>query len=1187
MRPEDRRYFVRASIRRMGMLHWNEELRRVFGILSAATSGPSSRVLFYGDLRRQLLDALSVDTPSEHNQSYVDAYLAALREFRMMVPETPRGRVRISPDDIDSEYLVSGLFGVSSGIPGLDQLFGGCGPILPDFFPWADEGSRGVSRATCLNARTILVRGPAGSGKSLLACHLAASVAGKGGIATIVSAEQGPEEYLYTLRTMGLSSATAGFQLAFSQEERARLQCEATPGGGAIVYAGVDRELLEEGFPNMETLANRMSAYPLRLLIIDSLNGIANMARARDIDLRGTLAAAFRGITAKGVNLLIIEEEQGATDLRFEEQQNLADTVLRLQSKNELTYQKRFIQILKLRFQREQRGEHPFSIVSGSGIHVVPSPVAVRTRVSRRRARGAGVGPDPIGLGIGALDAIAGTPVRPGHIVLVEGVAGARKSMIASAFLLANQGKPNAGASVLLSIGETTVGAWPSVPIDDVATDAPGPLPTTPFVRSVPRGFASPGTMFQRLDDIFDAGLTLGKPTHRLAIDDLASLDVDAPLVAADHTFGHILCDYLRRQDAISLLVSRTVADGEHDLVRRAVAANADFHFLLTHRRGERHGHVLLTVVKSPGMRHRTGWFDVSVDETSVDIAGTPTLVDLDRNGDERRLRVVLFMFADAPPHDAYNQRVAAALQSNPNLDVELAPQTPVVGPGAFSFRGRSGYRDIRIVQLDEFQVPKRTEAPAGLELFHFEADDVPTAAASLPQVGERTKVSTRDSEPGARGSPTTRRDLRRAVPYYCNIGFLVLRDKTAAIVTKLLDDIEPDQLKFSAIEKSHWRKLADRVRREADPGKIVTWLDWQALALLSEVFELRRRSGKLDEMTELPGAAEDFVFFDHTGWTEENYNVLFLEILLWVRSGHKLPRDNPSLEAWLLHPTAQTAIKIFWRLLRPAYEREERARPARDKHGHADNPVPGEGGQSGAVEGGGEGAHVIKNVRDRALVWRQWFTTLAELFTHLNRDEARGLSIQPLPRDCGVAGDWYLGVLADSALPMGALHIIRTLTTAEAELERLRHGMGLPTQLKYYDPTEPRRRSKQDERGRDPAATDVAVSDADADSDEAAGELNDEAVGKASFTSVSSRLTLPMHKKRLRKLVEGAFRRSELSGYSRKASTLFAALRRVLEFQPGTADSHVADTFLQSLVVELVEQLGFIERSSRSVPLP
>jgi KaiC/GvpD/RAD55 family RecA-like ATPase len=1187
IRAEDTRYFVRAAIRRVGRLRWNAELRQVFGMLSAATSNHSSEAVPYLQLRTRLLDTLS-SISRDRRDFYVDAYVATLREFKMLVAEQPRGFVRISPDMIDTEYLISGLFGISSGIRGLDQLFGGSGPILPDYIFGAAEplGSISELETVCLSGRTILVRGPTGSGKTLLACHLAASVAGKGGVVNIVSAEQGPEEYLYTLSTMGLLTPAAGFEIGFSEEERIRLQTGADHSRGAIVYAGVDRDGLGEGLPLLTVLAERMRLYPLRLLIIDSLNGVANLAllRDRDVDVRGAFAGAFRSIASLGVSLLVIEEEQGGEGVRFEEQQNLADTVVRLSTRTELAYRKRFIQIMKLRFQREQRGEHPFSIVSGEGIHVVPSPVAVRTRVSQRRSRGEGASPDPIGLGIGALDAIAGSPLRPGNIVLLEGVAGTRKSVVASAFLGARQAGEDVGSPVLLAIGDPAFANPPGASVGNGGTSSAEVGHPRPFLRVVRRGFSSPGTLFQLLDEILDQRLGQGKFAQRLAIDDLATLDVDAPFVAADSSFGHVLCDYLRRQDAISLLVSRTPAEGEPDLVRRAVAANSDFHFLLSHRRGERHGHVLLRVLKSPGMKHRTGWFDVSIDEDRVEIAGTPTLVDLDRHGDERPLRIILYMFTDAAPHVAYNDKVVAALQSNPNLQVEVASQRLVLGSGAIDLGGRSGYGDIRIVQLDEFQVPTSESQEGGPELYQFDAGDVPHLALYLREVVDRTRTDSTSRRRGDCSDPRARR-MVWAVPYYCNIGLLALQGRTAAIVRKLFLEADPINVGFTADEQSSWRKLASHIEREDDEHSLLRWMDWQAMALLSEVLESLRQRGRLAEIAELSTLSSDLVFFDYTGTSEEDNNVLFLEILLWVRSGLNLGREEPSLEDWFRHPSALRALRVFWRLLRPAYEREERRRMdqiSQDEARVGDTEVDSVRSRR-TLETAAVGLPAKEN---SALVWRQWFTTLAESLGRLNRDEARQFVIRPLPRSCGLAGDWYLGVLADSAMPMAALRVIKTLTTPEAELERLREGIGLPTQRNYYQSDDVQHSAKSERSG-------MFEGDEGSPTDDQAGtEKNEDGdtwqrAPRSHIVPVSSRMTLRMSKRALRRLITRAFRRSAFSGYARKASTLSAALRRVLEFERADPVSGVAipsdrtDSFLRGVLDDLVGQLSFIERSS------
>jgi hypothetical protein len=133
MREDDRRFFVCAAIRDSHRCRWSPELRRAFHHLTAAMAARQERVLDYRDLVRMLREQRVEGVGDDQHHQYVSAYVQIIRYLRIIVPaRQERGQIRIAPDDIDPEFIVASLFGVSTGIAGLDQLFGGSGPILPE-----------------------------------------------------------------------------------------------------------------------------------------------------------------------------------------------------------------------------------------------------------------------------------------------------------------------------------------------------------------------------------------------------------------------------------------------------------------------------------------------------------------------------------------------------------------------------------------------------------------------------------------------------------------------------------------------------------------------------------------------------------------------------------------------------------------------------------------------------------------------------------------------------------------------------------------------------------------------------------------------------------------------------------------------------------------------------------------------
>ncbi len=91
------------------------------------------------------------------------------------------------------------------------------------------------------------------------------------------------------------------------------------------------------------------------------------------------------------------------------------------------------------------------------------------------------------------------------------------------------------------------------------------------------------------------------------------------------------------------------------------------------------------------------------------------------------------------------------------------------------------------------------------------------------------------------------------------------------------------------------------------------------------------------------------------------------------------------------------------------------------------------------------------------AIFSRHWFTTLAELLDQ-HRELMGKIEAGPLPaakRGVGggrsLAGEWYLAIPAGAACPEIAWHVLDDLSAPEMDVERFRHGVGLPAQVRSY----------------------------------------------------------------------------------------------------------------------------------------
>jgi hypothetical protein len=92
-------------------------------------------------------------------------------------------------------------------------------------------------------------------------------------------------------------------------------------------------------------------------------------------------------------------------------------------------------------------------------------------------------------------------------------------------------------------------------------------------------------------------------------------------------------------------------------------------------------------------------------------------------------------------------------------------------------------------------------------------------------------------------------------------------------------------------------------------------------------------------------------------------------------------------------------------------------------------------------------------NVNKDAKVWRHWYSTLNQMMSQLSPEEKAEIVVKPLPDKRSVAGEWYLAVPAYSSAPEVGIEIIKLLTSRDAEFDRMREGVGLPTRVSLYGP--------------------------------------------------------------------------------------------------------------------------------------
>jgi KaiC/GvpD/RAD55 family RecA-like ATPase len=1026
-READRAYFLFRSLRRRYRCQQSPQPIQVFHTLAASAnemiqpdgetgaaasgSDPPSAVEHPGDsdgsphcsiraLRQRLVAALKANTGSASNDVspatgttpvfsqadiWVDLFLDCCRAVGYLEPRWDRRRktapVILLPAWLDAEYLLSQLFGLKTSIQGLDDLFGGGGIALADNLPSSPRGHVRPSP----RGRAVLVRGEIGSGKSTLGLSLAAEVVRKGGLAWVVPLEQSEEECLNYLSSIGEFDLTTT-SIAVGAMQAGKILVDAKQAKqanrGALIILRTDKHDLEAVLERLVSHARDAEPWPLRLLMLDPLNSIVQDRTAPASALRSQLSTKLAEITKSGANVLLVAERAAVAPNEAEDEitqlaTNVSDTVIDL-TRADQGYSQRYIEIVKSRFQREARGRHPFSIRSGRGVAVLPSPAAVAARIRTRRVRDIRV---PEKFGWKALDRglLGGTPLFPSDVVVLRGADGTFKTHIGLMFLLQNRTlKPSDGrrrASLLFLTREHKVSIerlLESRLLRRARKDGQehAKKEKDVVIVELTSGFVQSGYILQVIEEQFDKAARRDMVIDRVMVDDVGHWETSCPFIRQDQTFGEVLVDLLRRKHVTSLFVCDTESKQEGSNVQQSIVENASA--LIELRRVQFRGaqRVLLQVAKSSGMDHRREVFDVTLTDDTLELG--ESMLRVEPSGEISAVKPVLYLHDETPPQKEYNRLLRRSLRPvlSPDLKIESTNRTNIAH--AVRFGAYSTVDQMQVVQVDEFQLPELTGERGGRPvLYRFAAN--PWWSEDWSEISPNLVARAK------------RKNAFAAIPYFSNIGLLVI-----------------DRGVLSAAD----------LASAANGGT----LTWQQLAIAAEHHDRETRGAP---------------FFSFTCGTGENYNTLFFEIALGM--GLELPRGKVEQTlAWFKNPRLVEVASVMRVLCRAWHFRQRNHKRLHGQSGDGSGPV----------------------ATAATPVARHWFTTAHEYLAQ-HGSALREPTVALLPGGASIAGEWYLGVPAYSAAPYLALELMKALTTREAELERLRYGVGLPVRPTFYQGVE------------------------------------------------------------------------------------------------------------------------------------
>jgi KaiC/GvpD/RAD55 family RecA-like ATPase/transcriptional regulator with XRE-family HTH domain len=330
--------------------------------------------------------------PGDYRRAPADiatAVLQRLLELRLL--ETMEKKTLGRRWQLNPEYVINSLFGLDSKIHGLNFLLDG-GLILPS-----------------ASGMTMLIKGQAGTGKTMLALQLAASLALQGHVSVYLSGEENPNLLMERLSYIGYTRWLANppykkilcrreregerkFEaiicnviepLKFTESEEGAAQFgKDQPDGKLLLVAIPNRnEFYRPDNPLLRKLHEFLRSFPDRYAccVLDSVDAVSPNGGRRLQEEMLNFVKDQRGI---GIFTSEMHGQEASSAFR----DYLVDMVIRVGYRSRSHFRMRILEIEKCRTQSHIRGEHIFSIQSGEGIAVYPSVQSLLS-VWRRRVR--------------------------------------------------------------------------------------------------------------------------------------------------------------------------------------------------------------------------------------------------------------------------------------------------------------------------------------------------------------------------------------------------------------------------------------------------------------------------------------------------------------------------------------------------------------------------------------------------------------------------------------------------------------------------------------------------------------------------------------------------------------------------------------------------------------------------------
>jgi circadian clock protein KaiC len=277
--------------------------------------------------------------------------------------------------------------------------------------------------------RTTLVSGTAGSAKTVFAAQfLAEGIMKSGKHGVFVTFEEPPTDIRNNMTSLGWDIET------WEKEGKwIFVDASVQPGEAPVIVGSYDLGAL---LARIEYAINTCKADRVSL---DSLDAIFNQLPDRASVRRelARIATALKSIKVTAVMTAERSQEYGDIS-RYGVEEFVADNVIILRNVLDEEKRRRTVEVLKFRGTTHKKGEHPFTVVPGEGLIVIPlSAIELKQKSSDIR----------ITSGNAELDVMCGGGFFRDSLVLISGATGTGKTLMTSEFIA---GGLNAGERALL-----------------------------------------------------------------------------------------------------------------------------------------------------------------------------------------------------------------------------------------------------------------------------------------------------------------------------------------------------------------------------------------------------------------------------------------------------------------------------------------------------------------------------------------------------------------------------------------------------------------------------------------------------------------------------------------------------------------------------------------------------------------